>query len=91
MNKKIYFQDLTGAVRVSGAVVVAGPNDKFIAERINWCEDHIGSRHKTNNRDDWGWDTIPVPNDRFYLIAPMPIGIEFFKEEYATAFLLVFK
>jgi len=89
MNKKIYFQNLTGATRVSGAAVF-GLNDKFIAERINWCEEHIGSRYNSK-REDWGWDTIPVPNNRFYLIAPMPLGIEFFKEEYATAFLLVFK
>ena len=83
--KKVLFKDLSGFYSHPKG------NIYFIADCVNWCEEHINKREYYIGAKPSPWDTIKHPRATFELMMPPSIGIEFKDDEDATAFLLVFK
>lgn len=75
---KIYYRELSDWHKAGQVGNVATYEMKLRA----WCMEHLG------NKSYETWNTFRPPRSNKWTRAE---GIQFFKDEYATAFLLVFK
>jgi hypothetical protein len=75
---KIYFRDLEGHLEA----IYAGRVYTFESGLVGYCEKRFGPASPET------WHTFRPPRTKHWV---SPEGIEFVKEEFATAFLLVYR